>query len=416
MANYKNKIKTGIQTLATCTVVGTALPSAAIEFNGYMRSGIGETSSGGDQTCFQAAGASAKYRLGNECETYAEIALGKEVYNENDRSFRVNSMIAYVSRQENDWEATNDESDNPWGNGVSSIRQFNVEGKNVVDTFPGATIWVGKRYVQRHDVHINDYYYWDISGPGVGIEGIDAGFGQLSFAWTRNTTVGTETETAVANSIFDVRLSGLNVNKNGTLELGFDYGSASITEEQDEAGDLHNKGMMVTLEHVQGDFFGGFNKLALQVASDGLVGGPGHNNPTAKGDMLRVVNQGVVNLSDRVEMMYAAIHDDHEMDDESGRTWNSLGIRPVFKWNDVASTAIEIGYDQVSPQGDGTENTLNKFTVAQQWSAGGSFWARPQIRIFATYADWDGDVSLNGSVDEGETSGMTFGAQVEAWW
>ena len=52
-------------------------PALAVDFHGYLRSGVGATAGGGDQACFQAAGAPAKYRLGNECETYAEIGLGQ---------------------------------------------------------------------------------------------------------------------------------------------------------------------------------------------------------------------------------------------------------------------------------------------------------------------------------------------------
>src|SRR5215470_6051638 len=47
----------------------------SFEFHGYFRSGYGLTSAGGQQVAFQAPGADAKYRLGNEAETYAELIL-----------------------------------------------------------------------------------------------------------------------------------------------------------------------------------------------------------------------------------------------------------------------------------------------------------------------------------------------------
>ncbi|XPE51878.1 carbohydrate porin [Shigella flexneri] len=48
----------------------------AVDFHGYACSGIGWTGSGGEQQCFQTlTGAQSKYRLGNECETYAELKL-----------------------------------------------------------------------------------------------------------------------------------------------------------------------------------------------------------------------------------------------------------------------------------------------------------------------------------------------------
>lgn len=35
-----------------------------------------------------------------------------------------------------------------------------------------------------------DFYYWDISGPGAGLENVDLGFGKLSLAATRNSESG----------------------------------------------------------------------------------------------------------------------------------------------------------------------------------------------------------------------------------
>lgn len=52
--------------------------AGAVDFKGYARSGIGWTGSGGEQQCFEATGAQSKYRLGNECETYAELKLGQK--------------------------------------------------------------------------------------------------------------------------------------------------------------------------------------------------------------------------------------------------------------------------------------------------------------------------------------------------
>lgn len=55
--------------LAVAVMAGIfAAQASAVDFKGYARSGIGWTGSGGEQQCFQATGAGAKYRLGNECE------------------------------------------------------------------------------------------------------------------------------------------------------------------------------------------------------------------------------------------------------------------------------------------------------------------------------------------------------------
>ncbi len=415
-----------LQPSLLCAALLAAMPSQALDFHGYLRSGIGATGSGGDQACFQAAGAPAKYRLGNECETYAEIGLGEEVWKEGDQSFYVDSMIAYKSDQANDWEATDSEGGSAFNNGTSSIRQFHVLGKNLLESLPGATIWAGKRYYKRHDVHINDYYYWDVSGPGAGIEDIDLGFAKTHVAWMRNSDGdyvydGTGTGTNVANNTFDFRLTDIDTNTDGKLIVGYDFGKANLTDEQErDPGYTNQKGHLVTLEHTQGNWFGGYNRLALQYGTDGIIGSSGRNSTgNSDGSMVRVVNHGVVGLSDNIEMMYVQIYEDRDLDNESGQTWASFGVRPVYKWNDTMSTALEFGYDYIDPQADGDKSRdLTKITLAQQWSAGRSFWARPQIRVFATYAMWDGEryQAASEAIDAGDDNGLTFGVQAEAWW
>src|SRR5690554_5604339 len=166
----------GLGCLAFASVQAQEVSTSGIDFTGYARSGIGNTASGGDQACFRANGAGAKYRLGNECETYAELGLGATLYEQGDKSFYFDSMVGYFSNQVNDSEDTE-----------VSLRQLNVQGRNLIDALPGATLWAGKRFYRRHDVHINDFFYWDSTGPGAGIEDIDVGTGKLHLAWMRAT-------------------------------------------------------------------------------------------------------------------------------------------------------------------------------------------------------------------------------------
>ncbi|HAW22287.1 MAG TPA: maltoporin, partial [Pseudomonas sp.] len=46
-----------LQPTLLCTALIAAMPSHAVDFHGYLRSGVGTTIGGGDQACFQAAGA-----------------------------------------------------------------------------------------------------------------------------------------------------------------------------------------------------------------------------------------------------------------------------------------------------------------------------------------------------------------------
>ena len=170
---FRNISACSFISLSLCSIVNAE--EIETEFHGYARSGIGRSGPGGDQTAFQAAGAPAKYRLGNETETYMEMKFGAELFTEDDISFRLDTNLAYSVDQKKDWEEK-----------PAAIREINIQARNVLPALPGSQLWVGKRFYQRHDVHMNDWYYWDVSGPGVGIEDINLGFGKLHLAWLRN--------------------------------------------------------------------------------------------------------------------------------------------------------------------------------------------------------------------------------------
>ncbi|WP_101775698.1 maltoporin [Pasteurella oralis] len=421
------------KTLLALAVTGAlfATQAVAVDFHGYARSGIGWTSGGGEQSAFKATGAPAKYRLGNENETYAEFKLGQELFKDGEKTIYLDSNVAYGGiLQQNDWEDT-----------APALREINVQFKNFADSLPGATLWAGKRFYQRHDVHMNDFYYWDISGPGAGVENIDLGFGKLSLAITRNTEgngayswrydaatkkyIRSDKDQKVYNDVFDIRLAGIKTNQDGSLELGFDYANAHVKDGFTFEDNATKNGFMLTAEHTQGNFFGGFNKFTVQFAKDSMaadwnVGHAKGSLTNNRGKMLRLINQGVVQLSDKVEVMHALIFQKTDLDNKQGNTWYSAGIRPMYKWNNTMSTLMELGYDRVKDQATGKKNDLTKVTLAQQWQAGSSIWARPAIRVFGTYAHWNDkfgdrvtDPHKFGKAKDGE---FIYGVQFEAWW
>jgi len=415
--------------------------AGAVDFKGYARSGIGWTGSGGEQQCFQATGAQSKYRLCNECETYAELKLGQEVWKEGDKSFYFDTNVAYSVAQQNDWEATD-----------PAFREANVQGKNLIEWLPGSTIWAGKRFYQRHDVHMIDFYYWDISGPGAGIENIDLGFGKLSMAATRSSESGGSSafadfdangdriyDNVVPNDVFDIRLAGMEINPGGTLELGVDYGHTNIPDDYYLQPGASKDGWMFTAEHTQ-SMMKGFNKFVVQYATDsmtsngkGIPQGASLNND---GSLIRVIDHGAITLADQWDLMYVGMYQNIDLDNNNGTEWWTVGVRPMFKWTPIMSTLLEVGYDNVKSQKTDDTNSQYKITLAQQWQAGDSIWSRPAIRVFATYAKWDEKwgYANNGDTNAGYTSGVayndtsartfsrgdndewTFGAQMEIWW
>lgn len=444
--------------LAVAVAAGImSVQAMAVDFHGYARSGIGWTGSGGEQQCFQATGAQSKYRLGNECETYAEIKLGQEVWKEGDKSFYFDTNVAYSVAQQNDWEGTD-----------PAFREANVQGKNLIEWLPGSTIWAGKRFYQRHDVHMIDFYYWDISGPGAGIENIDLGFGKLSLAATRSQEAGGsyafssqniyDRTKDTANDVFDVRLAQMATNPDGMLELGVDYGRANTTDDYSLADGASKDGWMFTAEHTQ-SMLKGYNKFVVQYATDSMTtqgkglnqGSYGSSTTTIEdpvtgvktnyannvvnnnGSLVRILDHGAISLGDKWDLMYVGMYQNLDMDNDLGTEWYTVGIRPMYKWTPIMSTLMEVGYDNVKSQQTGDRNSQYKITLAQQWQAGDSIWSRPAIRVFATYAKWDeewGYVKNGNNVSKyaaatnsgisttsrGDSDEWSFGAQMEIWW
>jgi maltoporin len=385
--------------LAVSTAVSTVhAADDSLEFHGYLRSGIGSNSEGGDQACFKLDGAAAKYRLGNECETYGELSFGKKVWKNDDGAyFNVSTRLAFSVDQAQDWE----EAD-------PAFREAYVEAGNLFGgVLEGANFWVGKRFYNRQDAHINDFYFWDNSGPGAGVENIDVGVGKLSYAMRRNTS---DDDRAVTSH--DFKLSGIKTNKNGSLDVGVNL----LRSDESQADFEGTNGKQFHLMHTQSNVLGGFNKLAVQYGDGSGVGLNPYPNDSADSDdkVLRVTEQLVWQKGEKFSGMAEAVYQKVE----DGDTWMSVGLRPTLHINKHFGVGLELGHDRVKDK-DGEVRSLNKITLAPYLSPTANFWSRPQLRAFVTYADWDDAAQAKGvanGVFGTDTHGMSYGFQLESWW
>ncbi|WP_028291928.1 maltoporin [Oceanobacter kriegii] len=430
--DHKNCLK------ATAVLMGMTSSAACFStetvenpFHMYLRSGVGASMDGGDQVCFKAAGAPAKYRLGNECETYAAIRLGKTFKTDDDKTFKVLTDVIYTTDQSGDYEALNESKPDQM-----AIRRFNVSATNVIEALPGATVWVGKEHIDRQNVHINDFFYWDPKGPGVGIKNVDVGFARLGLSWLRNNSVDLDSNADgsldgnYVNNTYDIRLSDISLTDKISTQVGLTMGTTSGTDSDGFSySGANNSGMLMTLNINFADVLGGSNKLTIQKARDGMIAsqGTGNQNGTLEGDFFRIINSGLASFSDTVDAQYVVIYEDKNQDtfngvngtqDFAGHTWISAGVRPVLKWGNYTSTAFEVGYDRIEDKLSDETNSMTKLTVAQQFSLGSSFFSRPALRFFATYATWDKagqHANSGGILPADSTSGLSFGAQTEVW-
>ncbi|ELB2246883.1 maltoporin [Vibrio parahaemolyticus] len=420
-----------VSVIAAAVAATLAAGSAfAVDFHGYMRAGVGVNADGGQQIDFKK---SQIGRLGNESDVYGEVQLGKEVYNNNGKTFYVDSMFAMTSDGSNDWEGTATNCSISGSNltckddAQFALRQFNVQAKGVLNFAPEATLWAGKRYYQRHDIHISDFYYWDTSGAGAGVENIEAGPGKLSFAWIRNDRDSLEDSGNKSGSLnvntLDVRYAGLPVWENGSLEVGVNYALLNESDDASTGAKDAQDGVMFTAELTQG-LNSGFNKTVVQYGTEGYAqtmafygGGSWYAAETKDGASgYRLINWGVIGMGENWEMGHQLVYGVGEDMGSWSSKWKtaSVVVRPMYKWDDNHKTIFEAGYGM--DDNDGFESDYGKFTVAQAWSAGSSFWARPEIRLYATYLTADDDNSSK--VFNGGRSDDTFqfGVQAEAWW
>ncbi|MFZ9011686.1 MAG: carbohydrate porin, partial [Anaerohalosphaeraceae bacterium] len=135
------------------------------EFHGYLRSGFGINSHGNSMTAFRAPNSGAKYRLGNESETYLEttfLSRMPEDILEEGVTFDTQIRLAYVVDFD---DSNNSDTD-------TSLREAFGMVRGVWKDIPQAAFWAGQRFYSRYDVHMNDFYYRDMSGYGGGVEDI----------------------------------------------------------------------------------------------------------------------------------------------------------------------------------------------------------------------------------------------------
>src|ERR1700722_8987609 len=155
----------------------------SFEFHGYFRSGFGLNSIGGQQVAFEAPGAQAKYRLGNEAETYAELIFVNNWVNpdrDSDKAWFRSEFLIQAN-------TSNSENFAPSSSGTGSdqfrVREAFVQAGNIFESQPHAKFWGGERYYRRQHIDSNDFFPLDMSGYGGGVEDLDLKFGTAAVAF-----------------------------------------------------------------------------------------------------------------------------------------------------------------------------------------------------------------------------------------
>ena len=155
----------------------------SFEFHGYFRSGYGLNSEGGQQVAFQAPGADAKYRLGNEAETYGELIFVNNWLNPEHSSDKAWIKTEAMIEANTTNSASYANFPAGTGNDQFRLREAFVQAGNVFESQPDAKFWAGERYYRRQHIEIDDFYPLDMSGYGGGVEDLHVGIGKMAVAF-----------------------------------------------------------------------------------------------------------------------------------------------------------------------------------------------------------------------------------------
>jgi maltoporin len=396
----------------------------AFEFHGYLRSGYGLNGLGGQQVAFEAPGATAKFRLGNEAETYGEFIFVNNLVNPyHDRSKAWLSTEVMIEAN-----TTNSASYANFPGGIGNdqfrFREAFVQAGNVIKRDPDAKFWAGERYYRRYHIDIDDFYILDMSGYGAGVEDLNVRVGKLALAFLAGARPDIVTNVGIyAKSNIDVRLYDMKAPA-GRAALWFNYAFAKGGTQQDGSVIPTTNGWGLGFRHTRTEFHGGYNELAVAYAK-----GAASNLSTSLDDptpylkhteRLLFQENFLIQPNPKFAIMPLFIYQrsrDGKPQDSPGQ-WYSFGARPQFFFTNHVSLALEPGFDRVTASNGLYSGWLRKFTIAPQIGAGRQFFSRPVLRLFVTYANWsDGLRGFVGGIPYARrTSGLTYGVQTETWW
>lgn len=418
--------------------------SEFVDITGYFRAGYGRSDAGGPMRAFGLPGI-PKYRLGNEAENYGELAFSKTFFQPGAFSLDHASPdprgpVAQMNLRLSFYNPYAD-----YGSGADTdfaVPELWASVANIVPGDPDARVWAGSRFYRRHDIHLNDFFFWDMSGGGAGLEDLSVAGGKLAFAW-----IGDGAESAIYGNIgqpdplnsagfskssFDLRYYDWDFF-GGTGELGLTYANANSGRDAlgNRADDSH--GLALALVRTRTGFADpdSIHKTSLQVGSgpaktftagfETLSDASGtYIRPDPEESWrLRLTDQWVVKPLSCLAIGASGVYQFTDFGPgDPEQHWLSAGVRPIYYFNDWASLALEAGIDWLSRAPNGEPGALGKITLAPQISWGDEFFSRPVLRAFVTYAQWNDDqIGQIGGIDYlGADDGFSWGVQMETWW
>ncbi|MHC4552408.1 MAG: carbohydrate porin, partial [Planctomycetota bacterium] len=340
-------------------------------------------------------------------------------------TFDTQIRLAYVIAHDQSNSASTD----------TSLREAFGIARGVLSDMPEAAFWAGQRFYSRRDIHMNDFYYRDMSGYGGGIE--DVPFGDSGAKFALALLAGSADDLDSSGTQYDDNNYQLNMNTvdaglydiplgEGQLALyGVETDGDTITLQSSEglaANLFYDCPLSETVTNTFGLQYGqgaAANFRALMVRPTGFISTGDTTYNVDDLEKFRVLNSVLLDEGGPWTWQALVLYEqgDYGLAGDSTNRWVSGGIRPVYHFNRHFSLAFEAGMDYTDNDRFGN-GTLGKLTIAPQITPDMKHLSRPALRAFLTYAWWADEFegSAGGADYADERQGFTTGIQLETWW
>ncbi|AHG20163.1 porin [Chania multitudinisentens RB-25] len=431
-----------------------------VEFNAYARSGLlinsrGKGGRGGPGISPASSLNDDAHigRLGNEKDNYLELSLGKRMTFNDGSWAHFKTMIADGAKSPDPWIQDNNSHH-------INIRQLYVE-MGGFDEFSGAFdnayLWAGKRFDRDNfDIHFTDSDIMFLGGTGGGIYDVKLSnalkgnysvygrnFGDLGSNHYKDNDI--QNLMFTANHFYDnwqLMLTGMAAQGNDDLKDNTST-TGSYALRSDNTAKNGYYAMLAYRDKQQ--FYGlakGVSETALQY---GEKLGAEARQPGSDGDLtenaksLRFASYGILPAWQNWEFAPSVIaqHSENRYQDGDRYDWVSFNFRASqaltqhfallyeasWQYMDLNPNGRRYNSDQGIKTYQPVEGGFYKLTFAPTFKVGDVFdiKARPEIRVFATYMNWDKELDRYAINDDFGSKGFTaggnwnFGVQAEIW-
>lgn len=418
-----------------CLVATAGLSSAPVvhaeksdgfEFHGYFRAGALYSKNDDFKRSKFPASKERLGRLGIESDNHFELALQKNFENDDGQKIRIKTRVGADNAQSagNNQLGTNADAAN---SSIGMVETF-VEFDGVTET---GTLWGGSRFYGKDNyIFMTDFFYTDMSGTGLGIEGVQLGDYKWDFAYIASDNA--EGDWWALNANNPMHSVHVGVDLNGIeLHAMAKYLPDNMVDGKEYASNGMEMTAIVHTDSVFGLSDKGFTKYIAQAGKglgsgqllggtlttynaykpgNGALEGPSKMKKVESGDVsARALVWGGYFFENGVSIFHSIQGQYNDLDNGGKDSWASAMIRPSFPVSKNFFIATEAGYQYnkwEDANGVGDDATNYKLTVAPTIIVPTGFGPAPEIRFLATY--------LDGS--ERDKADLLVGIQADMWW